>query len=292
MKRCIKCLNYIKNHKNKSGYCNFCYDDLYRESKNDIIKRKTYHCPRCDEDIFSERNNVTKRNTARGYCYKCLEKEVTFKPVEKSCIKCGNKFIINERMKKNIKVCQNCNGVSGRPKTTEQFIFDAQKIHGNHYSYEKVNYINCMKKIIITCKIHGDFLINPNNHLSGRGCPKCCLFVSRGEVAIMEWFKENKINYIHQHKFNDCINPITNYKLKYDFYIPAKDILIEYDGEQHTRIGAKVRNHILTENEIKNIQYRDTIKTNYALLNNIKLIRIPYTELKNVDNILRKEIYG
>ena len=59
-------------------------------------------------------------------------------------------------------------------KTTEQFIEDARRVHGNKYNYDKVKYENNKTKVIITCPKHGDFLQTPNKHLLGRGCPKCC----------------------------------------------------------------------------------------------------------------------
>ncbi len=37
---------------------------------------------------------------------------------------------------------------------------------------------------------------------------------------------------------------------------------------------------------LKNIQFRDKIKTDYCKSNNIKLIRIPYTEFNNIEKIL------
>ena len=59
-------------------------------------------------------------------------------------------------------------------KTTEEFIIDAERIHGDMYSYEKVEYVNAKTKIEINCKEHGGFLMSPNKHLSSRqGCPKC-----------------------------------------------------------------------------------------------------------------------
>lgn len=58
-------------------------------------------------------------------------------------------------------------------KTTENFIQDARKIHGNKYNYSKVEYINSTTKITITCPIHGDFEQTPHNHLRKRGCPQC-----------------------------------------------------------------------------------------------------------------------
>lgn len=59
-------------------------------------------------------------------------------------------------------------------KNTEHFINSALKIHNELYDYSKVEYISAMEKVIIICKIHGEFLQSPNSHLSkGNGCLKC-----------------------------------------------------------------------------------------------------------------------
>ena len=56
---------------------------------------------------------------------------------------------------------------------TEIFIAKALKIYQNRYEYSKVNYVNAKTKVIIICKIHGDFEQTPSNHLSGYNCQKC-----------------------------------------------------------------------------------------------------------------------
>ena len=58
-------------------------------------------------------------------------------------------------------------------KTTEEFINDSKKIHGNKYDYSKVVYKGNKTKVCIICPIHGEFWQKPNNHLSGGGCRKC-----------------------------------------------------------------------------------------------------------------------
>ena len=58
-------------------------------------------------------------------------------------------------------------------KTTEQFINNAVKIHGNKYDYSLVNYINNCTNVIIICSVHGEFLQRPINHLHGQGCRGC-----------------------------------------------------------------------------------------------------------------------
>ena len=53
------------------------------------------------------------------------------------------------------------------------FITKARKVHGNKYDYSKVEYVNCMTKVCISCPEHGEFCQTPHNHTKGQGCPKC-----------------------------------------------------------------------------------------------------------------------
>jgi len=61
-----------------------------------------------------------------------------------------------------------------KKKSTEKFIEQSRKIHGNKFIYDKVDYISNQKKVIITCPIHGDFEQIPQTHLNSKfGCKKC-----------------------------------------------------------------------------------------------------------------------
>lgn len=59
----------------------------------------------------------------------------------------------------------------------EQFVLRSRFIHGMRYSYENSVYTKSKDKIIITCKIHGDFSISAGDHISskGYGCRKCAM---------------------------------------------------------------------------------------------------------------------
>lgn len=72
------------------------------------------------------------------------------------CQLCGIKRIINDKKSNNI-----------------EFIKKANIAHCYTYDYSKTNYTNSKEKIIIICKHHGEFVINPNSHLCGGGCKKC-----------------------------------------------------------------------------------------------------------------------
>jgi len=58
-------------------------------------------------------------------------------------------------------------------KSLEKLLSDFQKVHGNKYIYNLSAPVRDKDKILITCPIHGDFLQNVRNHLSGNGCPIC-----------------------------------------------------------------------------------------------------------------------
>lgn len=68
--------------------------------------------------------------------------------------------------------CQKC---SRRHRwTTEEFIENSKRVHGDKFTYENTKYVGALEKIIITCKKHGDFITQPSRHvLQKAGCARC-----------------------------------------------------------------------------------------------------------------------
>ena len=67
--------------------------------------------------------------------------------------------------------CGICKGIC---YNTDTFIAAAKKIHKSRFIYDKVVFKNIKESVIITCKMHGDFLQKPDKHINARqGCPKC-----------------------------------------------------------------------------------------------------------------------
>lgn len=58
-------------------------------------------------------------------------------------------------------------------KDPNKAIADFIQVHGDEYDYSKTVYVTAKAPVVVTCKVHGDFEIIPNKHLSGEGCPKC-----------------------------------------------------------------------------------------------------------------------
>jgi very-short-patch-repair endonuclease len=171
-------------------------------------------------------------------------------------------------------------------KKKEIFIEEANKTHGKIYDYSKVIYKRHNQKVIIICSIHGEFEQTPHSHINGCGCPRC--LKSRGHKKIALFLEENNIFFKEEKKFKDCINLKTGYKLIFDFYLPDYNICIEFDGKQHF----VANNFFGGEKELQNSQYKDSLKTSFCEKNNLNLIRIPFNEEDNINNILKNKLYG
>jgi hypothetical protein len=172
--------------------------------------------------------------------------------------------------------------------TKKEFINKANKIHNNKYNYLNSVYKDGSHHITIICPNHGEFNQTPEAHLQGRGCPKCK--TSKGENIIKNWLENNSIKYEFQKTFDTCKNPKTNYKLRFDFYIPSKNLLIEYDGQQHFQ-KINTGKYIITQEKLDDNKYRDEIKTNYSIHHNIKLLRISYENFNKINTILTNELF-
>lgn len=83
-------------------------------------------------------------------------------------------------------------------KSTEQFIIEAQSIHGNKYDYSLVKYVNNKTKVDIICPVHGNFKQTPAAHLIGTGCPKCAYELRR--LSLMDFIKKARI--VHNNKYD------------------------------------------------------------------------------------------
>jgi hypothetical protein len=184
--------------------------------------------------------------------------------------------------------CMGDNVRKARKFTTEQWIEKFKDKHGNRYDYSKVKEFKgsgMLTKIIIICKKHGEFLQRPQTHLQGANCPYCN--ISKGEDEIEKYLIKNDIEYVREYKFDKCINPKTNKKLPFDFFLLKYNMVIEYHGEQHYK---KTGHFEQRAGGLEDLQYRDKIKEEFCLQNNILYIEISYKEFENIDKILKEKI--
>lgn len=61
-----------------------------------------------------------------------------------------------------------------RKLTQEEFLQRCKSVHGDKYDYSEAIYNGKDKKVTIICKLHGNFLQTPHNHIVGcQNCPTC-----------------------------------------------------------------------------------------------------------------------
>lgn len=123
--------------------------------------------------------------------------------------------------------------------------------------------------------------IRPENILRD-GITCTCQKNTKGEQKIISYLLNKNIEHETQYKFDNLKN---KFPLKFDFalYFDNKFLLIEYDGEFHfedTSFNQKYKEKFLKGRK------RDILKNEYCKKNKIKLIRIPYWEYNNIEQIL------
>ena len=275
------------------------YDYNLVEYKNNKTKVKI-KCNTC-KNIFEQRPNNHLNGQKCPFCFGS-KKLTTEQFVEKAKQINGDKYdyslvdYINSKTKVKIK-CNNCKKIFEQipdvhtnskhgctfcsptsKSNTEEFIEKARLVHGNDYDYSLVEYKNNKTKVKIKCNNCGKiFEQRPHDHLNGSGC--FCVY--KGEIEIENYLKENNISFEKTKKYSNLKDKSL---LSYDFYIPLKNLLIEYNGEQHYKNKFKKPLH-----EWHRQLHHDWLKRKYAKDNNINLLIIPYWKFGNIKEILDKQ---
>lgn len=136
-------------------------------------------------------------------------------------------------------------------------------------------------------KCNSDF-VDYADYVERRGCAVCDSTSMERKIA--EILTKHDIIYKPQFSFDDCKD---KRRLPFDFYLPDYHVLIEYDGQQHYRpvnFGGISDEKAFAN--FKTTQRHDAIKTAYCAFNNIPLLRIPYWESENIEQILLDYIKG
>ena len=174
--------------------------------------------------------------------------------------------------------CPGCNGTRYSTKTFTQKLEELRR-----YDLKMIGeYIPYGKSIFQCAECDYIWEALPSSIIRGTGCPKCKL--SKGERYISQILDCCEVRYEVQKVFADCIN--SNH-LPFDFYLPDYNLLIEYDGMQHFEpidfFGGK--EHFLYRKQ------NDNIKNQYCKENNMPLLRIPYWEFDNIEQILEEWLH-
>lgn len=234
----------------------------------------------------SYKNNKKQPGEIYG-CWEVIERD--YNPISKShetfykckCLRCGEiKSVRNTDLNRLPKCCNNCKAE----------FFMEQGITTSYSIGEKFGFLEIIgvgdklgDKTYAKCRcICGKELSVRIDHLKGQGrrsrTISCgCQSMSSGEKKIFDILVENNINFTSQYKIIEFSD-----KMRFDFGIFNSEgvliRLIEFDGEQHYRPVDAWGG----EETYRQTVYRDNLKNEYCLSNNIDLMRIPYWEYDNI----------
>jgi len=243
--------DFITRHKDKHKDINYVYDlTVY----NGMDKNITVECPYHGLFSFLASN--------MSGCRKCMTKEYS----EKVKLTEFNKAINEE--------CKNT------------FIEKAMKIHEDKYDYKEAEYINSKTKVKINCKKHGLFVCSPNNHLKGKGCPKCKHNYSNKSLR---WLKYRSI--IDKCIIRDITNENGEYKIegtkyKADGFCEDTNTIYEFYGTEYhgdPRYTSNKINNFLGKN-YKEL-YNNTLKREQCIKDlGFKVISIWEADWDKIEN--------
>ncbi len=112
------------------------------------------------------------------------------------------------------------------------------------------------------------------------------------ETTASKILNKYNVDYNCQQTFLDCRNPETGRKLRYDFYLPAYNLILETHGYQHDHVVKFCSTITDEEAELDFIKRkeRDKFKEEYAIKNNYDFMIIWYYEIKEMEQILTTKL--
>ena len=110
----------------------------------------------------------------------------------------------------------------------------------------------------------------------------CGCIISKHNLEIKTYLTELNLEHVPEY-----VVKIDGHYMRYDFYIPSKNLIIEYDGEHHYRpVAFAGKSYYNAESNFERTQRYDQLKNQYCTDNGINLLRIPYWEQKNIKAII------
>lgn len=263
--------------------CNFCGKewDMLPQSALDGsgCKECTIAGYALSHEDFLERSKNSLKN------FEVIEKYVNnATPIKVKCKRCGKERYINPSSIFYNNATVRCDDCDKNPlaKSHEDFVNEISIL--SPYVTVLNEYSNTLSIMNCKCNLCAyEWSTKAKNLLAGKGCPNCNK--SKGERRIQSFLHQKEIKYFSEYKFPDCKDI---YPLPFDFYLPDLNVAIEFDGKQHT-----TKIEIFGGQEALDITRKhDEMKNEYCKNNGIRLIRISYKDINNIEQILNKELFS
>ncbi|WNF07264.1 hypothetical protein [Brevibacillus borstelensis] len=264
----------LHNFKNSCG-CSYCAEIQRRASKKKTTEQFKADLYQLRGDEFSVVSDYVRADRPITIKHNICGKEFDSTPTH-----------MLDKTRKCCPFCAHISRAESKALTNEQFLERLHEKWGNEYTpldeYKRNNI-----KIRLKHNICGHvYKVVPSSVLLGYGCPKCCLLDSKACKRIEDFLIKSGFDFAREFKIQECRN---RYPLPFDFAVLNKDkiiLLIEYDGEQHF----KPIKFFGGEKDFEIRKKRDKIKEDYCKSNNLRLLRINYTQENEIEKILEREL--
>jgi hypothetical protein len=218
-----------KVHGDKYDYSSVDYKNFDSKiriicTKHGIFEQLPFHhlrgsgCKKCSIESRTSNTekfiNDAKKIHGDRYDYSLVDYK---KAIDKVKIVCPDHGIFEQSPNNHLRGngCTICGG--SKKLTTDEFIENAKKVHGDKYDYSLVNYTGAFNKIKIICPKdgHGIFEQAPNSHLQGKGCGKCSktfmnndYFIEMSKKIHNDKYDYSLVNYVKSNEKVKIICPI------------------------------------------------------------------------------------
>ena len=277
---------YVNNRTPITFYCQ--KDGCSIQARPSNLLSGYYKCKECFR--LNQENNLKEHIKRNNLPIKILGKYTGVKnSIKCKCTICNKIYhAVPNRILTNNAICRSCAYIKIGENVRTSFDEFINKLTLYNDSIEYIDGYKCMSKPVhVKCKKCGAEWNPVARSLFDKrkkGCPICN--ISKGENAILSYLEKNHIDYIIQKTFDNLIG-VHNKKLRYDFYLPKENLLIEYQGIQHEKpIDFSGKGQEFSLKFFKLQQEHDKRKREYAKEHNINLLEIWYWDFDNIENIL------
>ena len=321
----IKWVNKTRNHYESKGYVFTNYNDLFYVKAKDLPNGSKNNveviCDFCNNSFYPSYVNYNKRaNKKVDSCNGCRilkqwsntknkRTEEKFNELRKFCEE--KDYLLLTQESEYDGVFMNIKYICKKHGLQIQTLDNMLHGHGCiDCSYEERG-LNCRHSIEYIKSIIESFnsnkLLNPNDYIGSNvrnlkiecglcgktyitsfsdyiiqnqtRCKSCSKSESVGEMKIRMFLEDNNVSFVQEKTFDNCMD---KKRLPFDFYLPKHNLIVEFDGQHHF-YECGFGNHEITKRH-------DNIKNQYCKDNNIDILRIPYWEGSNIEEILTKQL--
>lgn len=196
---------------------------------------------------------------------------------------CGNHFktkftTFKTKDKRKCNTCKIEEGAIKKRKSSDSFAKEFYEIWGDSYTLLS-DYVKDTVKIKIRCNTcDSEYYTHPSSVTRREtGCDKCS--ASKGERTIQRVLRKYGVDFVSEKSY------LETKKLRFDFLV-HNQFLLEYDGEFHFKVATFSKDEKKMKDKLIKQQRNDKTKNKYCIDNGIPLIRIPYWEFNNIEELV------